>query len=87
MDISEQTLKEVFLGQDVAEILSRRKLHIQGLTSNQLTTSVKEILGSASKTNKAIKNTENKENQNLIRNNYEESSKDKEERIQNQAEA
>ncbi|CAG8639871.1 6232_t:CDS:1, partial [Scutellospora calospora] len=32
-------------------------------------------------------NTANKENQNLSRNNYEESSKDKEERIQNLAEA
>ncbi|CAG8601074.1 214_t:CDS:1, partial [Scutellospora calospora] len=54
MDVSEQTLKEVFLGQDAAETLSRRKLHIRGLTSNQLTISIKEILGSASKTNKAI---------------------------------
>ncbi|CAG8715813.1 4777_t:CDS:1, partial [Scutellospora calospora] len=32
VDIPEQALKEVFLGQDVAEILSRRKLHIRGLT-------------------------------------------------------
>ncbi|CAG8692847.1 6919_t:CDS:1, partial [Scutellospora calospora] len=29
IDISEQNLKEVFLEQDVAEILSRRKLHIR----------------------------------------------------------
>ena len=49
-----QTLKEVFIGRDTADIYSRRKLYIRSLSSDHLTTEVKSILGSSSKTSKAI---------------------------------
>ena len=54
VSISEQTLKEIFIGRDIADICSRRKLYIRGLTSNHLITEVKNILRSSSKTSKAI---------------------------------
>jgi ribonuclease HI len=49
-----QKLKEVFLGSNIEDNLSRRKLYIRGLTSKCLIAKVKSLLGSGSKAGKAI---------------------------------
>ena len=54
MLVSDQTLKRVFLGQDTTDILNRRRLYIRDLTSNNLISEVKNLLGSNSKASKAI---------------------------------
>ena len=54
LDIPSQKLEEIFLGLNPEEKLSRRKLHICGLTSKNLMTKAKEVIGSGSKASKAI---------------------------------
>ncbi len=52
--ISMQSLYNVFLGPSKETQLQRRKLHIRGLTNTSLVSETKDLLGSASKANKAI---------------------------------
>jgi hypothetical protein len=54
LDIPSQKLEEIFLGLNLEDKLRRRKLHIRGLTSKNLMTKAKEVLGSGSKASKAI---------------------------------